>query len=292
MRGWNEFVILHNTPCTFALASVLELTHMEPTPNTVAPDTVVLLGAGRGQRLMPYTATQPKSFIEIAGRRILDWTIDAFKRNGLDRFVFVAGYLKEVVQEAYPGFRYVENPQWPNTNILYSLMCARDHIAGGFYSTYTDTLFLEGAVKLLKDSPHDITLVMDTDWRDRYRFRSEHPESDAEKMIAEGTKVTRLSRSLEPKDTSGEFTGVLKMTSQGASRLIEFYDEFSASIGMDGEFIDGRPFRMAYVIHLLDSMIQAGVEVHCVAVPGDYHEIDTPQDYRLARSDWQRFAGD
>ena len=265
---------------------------MDPTPDSAGPDTVVLLGAGRGHRLMPFTAAQPKSFMEVAGRRILDWTVDAFQRNGLGRFVFVAGYLKEVVQESYPGFDYVENLDWPNTNILYSLMCAREHIAGGFYFSYTDTLFLEGAVKMLKDSPHDITLVMDTKWRDRYRFRSQHPESDTEKMTTEGNKVTRLSRSIEPKDASGEFTGVLKMTSQGASRLVHFYDKLSTSIGMDGEFVDGRPFRMAYLIHLLDRMIQAGVEVHCVAVPGDYHEIDTPQDYRLATSDWQRFADD
>jgi choline kinase len=265
---------------------------MSTRTDGMRPETVVLLGAGRGERLMPLTASQPKGFTEIAGRRILDWTVDAFRQNGLDRFVFVAGYLKEVVQDAYPEFRYVENLDWPNTNILYSLMCARDHFAGGFYSTYTDTLFLEGAVKRLKDSRHDITLVMDTSWRDRYRSRSQHPESDAEKMTVEGNKVTSLSRSIEPQDASGEFTGVLKMTSRGANWLVDFYDDLSASIGMDGDFIDGRPFRMAYVIHLLDRMIQSGVKVNCVAVPGDYHEIDTPQDYRLATSDWQRFAND
>ena len=95
---------------------------------------------------MPLTADRPKSFTEIAGRRILDWTLDAFRRNGLQRFVFVAGYLEEVVNAAYPDFRYVVNPDWASTNMLHSLMCARDDLAGGFYSTYTDTLFRDDAV--------------------------------------------------------------------------------------------------------------------------------------------------
>ena len=124
---------------------------------------------------------------------------------------------------------------------------------------------------------------MDTDWRDRYRFRSQHPESDAEKMIVDGDRVTRLSRTIDPADASGEFTGVLKMTSKGAKLLLDFYDDLRASVGLDGDFTDGRPFRMAYLIHLLDRMVQAGVEVNCVPVAGDYHEIDTLQDYELAK---------
>ena len=154
--------------------------------------SVILIGAGRGMRLMPYTQSEPKSFTVIAGRRILDWTLDAFKRNGLDRFVFVAGYLKEVVETSYPDFHFVENADWPTTNILHSPVTARDHMAGGFYSTYTDTLYRDDAVASLKESPYDITLVMDTLWRERYRFRSQHPKSDGEKIaltVQDGDKV-------------------------------------------------------------------------------------------------------
>ena len=143
---------------------------------------------------------------------------------------------------------------------------------------------------MLKESPHDITLVMDTLWRERYRSRSQHPEHDAEKMIAQGDLVTRLSREIPPGDATGEFTGVLKMTPGGAAMFLDFYDEMVASLGNDGLIADGRPLRMAYVIHQLDRMVQAGIQVHCVAVPGEYHEIDTIEDYHLANKAWARFA--
>ena len=239
---------------------------------------------------MPLTASQPKCFTEVAGTRILDWTLRAFQANGLDEFVFVGGYLIDVVRDAYPDFSYVENRAWPTTNILASLVCAREHMANGFYATYTDTLYLDDAVKRLQNSPHDITLVMDTRWRQRYVFRSMHPESDAEKMIVDGDRVAQVSRTIEPDEASGEYTGVIKMTAKGASQFLRFHDEVYAELGDEQTIADGRPFRMAYVIHLLDRMIRAGIPVHCVAVPGDYHEIDTIQDYHLATADWMRFS--
>ena len=251
---------------------------------------VVLIGAGRGNRLMPLTASQPKSFTEVAGKRVLDWTMDAFRENGLDRFVFIGGYLKDVVEQSYPDLRIVENSDWPNNNILFSLLSAREHLVDGFYSTYTDTLFRGSAVRALKESPHDIVMVMDTRWRERYRYRSQHPERDGEKMIASGEVVTRVSRDIESEAASGEFTGVMKMSAAGAERFLDFYDGLLASLGSDGPFDDGRPFRMGYVIHQIDRMIRAGIDVHCVAVPGEYHEIDTLEDYGLAVGDWTRFA--
>ena len=154
---------------------------------------VVLIGAGRGQRLMPMTASEPKGFAPVAGKRILDWTLQAFRESGLDRFVFVGGYLKEVVSREYPEFIMVSNAHWTSNNILFSLLCARDHLRGGFYGTYTDTVYRADAVGMLRDSPLDIKLVMDTRWRARYRYRSQHPEHDGEKILAaDGRRYPRL----------------------------------------------------------------------------------------------------
>lgn len=239
---------------------------------------------------MPFTEREPKSFTVVAGRRILDWTLDAFRQNGLDGFVYIGGYLIDVVQADYPDFRMVENSNWANNNILFSLICARDHMTGGFYSSYTDTLYQPNVVSALKASPHDITLVMDTRWRERYRHRTQHPESDGEKMIATGDRVVQLSRDIPPELASGEFTGVMRMTAVGATRFLEFYDGLYGRYAEDGIYAGSQPFRMAYLIHQLDLMIQAGTDVRCIDVPGDYYEIDTIEDYHLASADWTRFA--
>ena len=40
---------------------------------------VIIIGAGRGQRLMPTTANTPKCFADVSGRKILDWALEAFR---------------------------------------------------------------------------------------------------------------------------------------------------------------------------------------------------------------------
>ena len=37
--------------------------------------TVIVIGAGRGRRLMPTTADAPKCFAEVAGKRLIDWAV-------------------------------------------------------------------------------------------------------------------------------------------------------------------------------------------------------------------------
>ena len=182
----------------------------------------------------------------------------------------------------------VENTDWADNNILFSLLHAREYMADGFYATYTDTLFRPDAVEALRRSPYDITLVMDTLWRQRYRFRSQHPERDGEKMTVRGDLVTVLSREIASEEAAGEFTGLLRMSSRGAAQFVHFFDETRERLAHDGLLADNRPFRMAYLIHLLDLMVQAGIEVHCVPVPGDYYEIDTVEDYHLANKEWAR----
>ena len=40
---------------------------------------------------MPTTADVPKCFAEVEGRRILDWTVDAFQTAGIERICFIGG---------------------------------------------------------------------------------------------------------------------------------------------------------------------------------------------------------
>ncbi|MFP6602915.1 MAG: sugar phosphate nucleotidyltransferase [Pirellulaceae bacterium] len=72
----------------------------------------IIIGAGRGARLMPTTADVPKCFAEISGQRILDWTVQAFAENGIDEICFIGGYRIDKVQEEYPQFKFRHNDNW------------------------------------------------------------------------------------------------------------------------------------------------------------------------------------
>lgn len=58
----------------------------------------VLLAAGLGTRLRPYTLTTPKPLLSVQGRPILDWTLGALPQS-VDRLVVVVHYLSEKVEK-------------------------------------------------------------------------------------------------------------------------------------------------------------------------------------------------
>ena len=143
----------------------------------------IVIGAGRGQRLMPTTADAPKCFTRIGDERILDVVLSALRGGGVDPITFVGGYRIGDVVAAYPELEYVENASWATTNILGSLMCAAHRMGDGFVSSYADIVYRRAPVAAAVAAPRDITIVVDTDWQRRYVGRSQHPPTDAEKVV-------------------------------------------------------------------------------------------------------------
>jgi choline kinase len=243
----------------------------------------IIIGAGRGRRLMPTTADAPKCFAEIGDRRILDWILSALRRAGVDPITFVGGYRIGDVRAGYPTLDFIENPQWERTNILGSLMCAESRMENGFVSSYADIVYRAEGIKRLMASRDPITLLVDTAWRARYAPRSQHPPTDGEKVIVADGVVQRIHRDIDPDRAYGEFIGVAKFTVQGAAMLRAAWADHSARSG-DGPFRGATPIGNAYLIQLLQQMIEEGVSISHVDIDGGYHEIDTQEDYDLARA--------
>ena len=167
----------------------------------------IIIGAGRGARLMPTTEDAPKCFAEIQGKRILDWTLDALRGGGCTEIVFIGGYRIDSVRREYPDFIFRENKDWANNNILVSLMCAEDLMDRPFVTSYSDILFTKEVVRGLVESKDELALGIDTDWREHYKPRTQHPPHDAEKVITRGGKVIRPSRPPALESTSTNWCG-------------------------------------------------------------------------------------
>ncbi len=60
---------------------------------------VVILAAGIGGRLKPVTNTLPKGFIEIEGKPLLEYFLNALKENGIRKFIIVIGFLGEAIEQ-------------------------------------------------------------------------------------------------------------------------------------------------------------------------------------------------
>jgi L-glutamine-phosphate cytidylyltransferase len=246
---------------------------------------VIVIGAGRGRRLMPTTADAPKCFAEVEGRRLIDWAIDAFAQDGLNDLCFIGGYQIDKVKAAYPQFTFRHNANWEQNNILASLFCAEDLMDQPFICCYSDILFTADIVGRMAAARDDLVLGVDTQWLDRYVARTDHPPDDAEKVTTADGSVTRIHRQIHEADAHGEYIGIAKFSAAGAARLREHYHRCRHEFA-------GRPWReaavfeKAYLILLFQEMIERGERFAHVDTPGGYIEVDTQQDFDYARQHW------
>lgn len=246
----------------------------------------IIIGAGRGRRLMPTTADTPKCYAEVQGRRLLDWALRAFVGADVTDICFIGGYQIEKVRRDYPQFTFRHNTGWEHNNILLSLMHAEDLMGGGFVCCYSDILFTSEVVRRVLNHPADVALSVDTRWLERYTHRTQHPPDDAEKVTVLNGSVTRVHRGIEAREAHGEYTGIAKFTPKGAAQLRAHFHQAK-------EKFSGKPFReaavfeKAYFIHLLQDMIEAGAHMAHADTPGHYMEVDTQQDFELAQKNWK-----
>ncbi len=249
----------------------------------------IIIGAGRGQRLMPTTADTPKCFAEVQGQRILDWIVAALQSNGISDICFIGGYQIDKVKAEYPHFTFRHNTEWKHNNILHSLMYAEDLMDEGFICSYSDILYTPKVIERLLGSSDEIGLAIDSYWLKRYQERSAHPATDAEKVAVQDGSIMKIHRELDPNETEGEYIGVARFGAEGSRLLRESFQRCS-ELYAGSPFRESPVFEKAYLIHLLQEMIENGIGMKPIDIAGEYMEIDTQQDFELACKHWQSEA--
>jgi glucose-1-phosphate thymidylyltransferase len=105
----------------------------------------VILAAGEGRRLKPFTVNKPKAMIYIAGKPIIQYVLESLASNGIREIVLIVGYKREQILD-YIGdghqfgvtVRYINQTEQLGT--AHALMLAREVIEGGFLVLSGDKL--------------------------------------------------------------------------------------------------------------------------------------------------------
>ena len=250
----------------------------------------ILIAAGMGRRLSPYTDDRPKCLVEVAGRTLLHRQLDSYREVGVTEFHIVRGYRGHQLQAALadePGVHFIDNPDFARNNILTSFMYAAAVMEGGFFCSYGDIVYRPEVVAALAQSPHDLSLVVDPFWEDTYLGRDAHPIAEAELTAVQGGRVTRVGKQAVPvAQAAGEFIGLWRASARAAGALRELYERRLAELGPDRPYGRAPRLQVAYVTDLLNDLIGQGVPIHSVEIqtPDAWREIDTVQDLERAHT--------
>ena len=244
----------------------------------------IILAAGPSSRLRPLTLETPKTLLEIEGKTILERIMDAQRACGIEEFAIVRGYKKE--QFTIPNVTYYDNDKCWDTNILYSLMLAEEFMDDGFIVSYCDILYTSDVVQKLMDSPHDISIVVDTAWRERYEGRTDHPTDEAELAMVENGLVTHLSKFHNPEPAHGESIGLKKFSVKGAEILKRNFHRMTENkwTKYTGRFHDATCVDFAYLTDMILELILRGYPIHSVDIQNQWVEMDTVQDFEYAKA--------
>ena len=94
----------------------------------------IILAAGYGNRMRPFTDNEHKTLLKINNVTIIDNIIDSLIKNSIKNIVLVTGYRSEelkkylIVNYKKINFRFVNNEDYRKTNNIYSLSLAFKNI--------------------------------------------------------------------------------------------------------------------------------------------------------------------
>ena len=189
----------------------------------------------------------------------------------------------------YKGIKYFDNNDYKDNNILNSIFYGEEVINGNIIISYSDILFEPFVVKRALESDHDISVIVDIDWRDYYIDRKDHPLSEAENVIFNSNnEVVKIGKiASEKEEVHGEFIGMIKLNHRGCEIFKQNFHRVKKHF-WNKPFQRAKIFQKAYLTDMIQELVDIGIKVHCVIIERGWKEIDTVEDYRKALIDFKR----
>lgn len=241
----------------------------------------IVLAAGRGTRLAPYTSEIPKCMLPIGDYSILERQTRTLQRAGINEIVVVKGFGAEHVN--LPGLRYYVNDQYETTNMVQSLFSAEKELHGDVIVSYGDILYSDYVLReLLSGSPSGIAVVGDTRWCDYYQRRFGDPYLEAESFAYDSDgRILQIGASRPSRsNVQAQYIGLIRFTEAGCQGARAVYHDAKKRY-WDREWKRGRTFRDSYMTDFLQALIEDGAAVHVVPIERGWLEFDSARDYEM-----------
>ena len=174
----------------------------------------IILCAGQGRRLLPYTESSPKCLLPLANKHFIEWQIDALNSIGINDVIAVVGYAAQrielLLKKKYQDkISFVYNPFYEIADNLASCWMAKEHFYDDFLILNGDTLFEPNVISTLL-SKDEFPITLATDHKDNY-------DDDDMKVITQGSQLISVGKKLPLDKVNGESIGMMHFNPQGAT---------------------------------------------------------------------------
>ena len=208
----------------------------------------------------PLTAQTPKCLLQIDGRVLLDWQLQALAGAGVDDITVVAGFMADaVVRHVANRCRVVVNEQYATTNSITSLNLAEQYLRGhGFLLQNGDVLYPVDLIRRLVAAPHSNACLVDS-------VRPYEP-GEYHVEVTDG-RVSQYSNTLPPEHSVGQSAQLLRVGAGDSGAFLDRIAQLVSSGGSGG--FPNQAYDVLMIGHGLWPVFTAGLP---------WWEVDTADD--------------
>ncbi len=233
----------------------------------------IILAAGEGKRLRPYTDNVPKSLVKIGKFTMLEYQLELFNKNQIKSTV-VAGYLNDKIKSIHNDV--LINEQYATTNMLFTLFKAKDLFNEDIIISYGDITYTENTLTKLISDKNEISITIDQNWKEYWSSRYKNPLKDLETLVKKNNELIEIGNiPINYDKIQGQFMGLIKISKTSIQKFIDVYDDCRKL-----NKINNKDFKNAYTTDFLQELINRSIKVNTIDIYDPWIEIDSVDDYR------------
>ena len=180
-----------------------------------------ILAAGVSRRLYPDTYNIPKCLLDVGGKPIINYQLEALQETGIDSVTMIIGYHREMIvdhlKRSFPdiNFNFIINHHYFETNTAYSVYLGSDILKSDTHLLMNaDVIYPPELITRIIEAENETVLAVDIKKCGREEVK-----------VIEGNnnRITAIGKELIEENCLGEFLGVAKLSK-------EFNQEFADSL--------------------------------------------------------------
>jgi choline kinase len=158
--------------------------------------------------------------------------------------------------------------------MVHSLWCAEAEFEDDVIVSYSDIIYSQNILQKIIDSPDDISVVIDKNWRELWSLRMEDPLQGAESLILDSDEnILELGKKVDSYDRiQGQYIGLIKFSKRILPSITIFYQKISSEKNIDN----------MYMTDFLQELINAEYFVKAIQIFGNWVEIDSASDLSVS----------
>ncbi len=254
---------------------------------------VIILAAGQGTRLRPLTDNQPKCMVEVKGKSLIERQLLTMYSCGVkeEDITIVAGYKSDVLKKKLGNTKihFVINENFPSTNMVYSLMCAKEAMEGqkDIIISYGDILYSKEVFEKVLATEEDMSVIVDDGWYEYWSERCENPLDDAETLMFDKMDyLTEIGQKTEDRNrVQSQYIGLMRFRGQGLKAMLSLSEE-AKKRSQEGQKLwrTERNYEKMYMTDLLQGLIDEGHKLKAVHIQRGWYEIDDCEDLKIVEA--------